>query len=112
MSYIFYLRRPRTTQERRNNQQKNGGYHRPKRSYRRLPDTYDDLWVSFRIYRNWKKQYKISPANSRDGNHRRTHQHHVRCMGCGVTIRRFVMSKHQRRKQNVNTVSEAPLHCL
>lgn len=112
MSYQFHMRRPRTTQERRHNQDKNHGYHRPGRSAKRLPNSYDDLWVSHRLYKSWKKQYKITPAYSRDSKHRRTHQHHVRCMGCGITIRRFIVSKSKRRGLEYAVATNQGQHCL
>jgi len=112
MSFLFCLRHPRTGQEKRHNQDRNGGWHRPKRRSKRLPDAWDDVFVHWRIYRNWKKHYKVSPMSSRGKKkHRRTHQHNVKCMGCGITIRRFVMSKHTRRGTHF-VASQEPLHCL
>jgi hypothetical protein len=110
MIFSFCLRHPRTGQEKRQNQERNGGWHRPSRRGKRLPDSWDDVAVHWRIYRNWKKQYKVGPMNGAR-KHRRTHQHHVKCMGCGVTIRRSIMSKYTRRGTHV-VARHQPQHCL
>lgn len=55
-----YIRRPRTTQERRRAGQRGCGVDgvkvRAKRNSRRLPCAWDDIW--FRLQRSWKKHRK------------------------------------------------------
>lgn len=60
MSYTPWLRYPKTTQEKKANQE---NWHRGKRSVKRLPDAYDDYFV--KIEKCWKyhrkTQYHIKP---------------------------------------------------
>jgi len=53
-----WLRHPKTTQERRANQDRNGGYHRPRRRKQNVPCAYDDIHVSCLDDKCWKRWRK------------------------------------------------------
>lgn len=68
MTYRPWMRHPRTTAERRANQDE---WARPKRRPHLLPNTYDDIWV--RSSKSWKEKRKKQYYTGGRGKH-----HHVR----------------------------------
>jgi len=64
MTYRPWIRHPRTTAERRANQE---GWERPRRRPHLLPNTYDDLWV--RSDKSWKKKRKKQYHTGGRGEH-------------------------------------------
>lgn len=64
MTYKPWMRHPRTTAERRANQE---GWERPRRRPHLLPNTYDDLWV--RSNKSWKNKRKTQYHTGGRGEH-------------------------------------------